>query len=339
MPTVALIMMDGCYASSLTGFMDLLQIANAHAHRQLGTAIEPFSWTFLSMDGKPVQASGGLALAAERRLEGAPAFDIVYVPGVYYAGAERFGQFLDRHKPMSEWLRRQHDKGCVLAANCTGTFLLGDAGLLDQRRATTTWWLERQFRDRYPRALLEIGQLITDDRRVLCAGAITTYQHLALRMVERYFSPALAALCAKALLVDIAQTAQAPFVPLSSDPDHADKLVARAQHHLQQDFSKKISMQSLSDALAVSPRTLIRRFDKALGVGPLVYLQNLRIEAAKRMLKTTGAAIASIVYGVGYEDVSSFSRLFHERTGMTPKAYRDRFTPSAPPVRSPRTPR
>lgn len=322
-------MMDGCYASSLTGFMDLLQIANAHARKQLGTALEPFSWTFMSMDGKPVQASGGLSLAAERRMEGAPKYDIVYVPGVYYAGAERFGQFLDQHQPMSDWLGRQHARGSVLAANCTGTFLLGEAGLLDARRATTTWWLERQFRSRYPRALLEIGQLITDDERVLCAGAITTYQHLALRMVERYFSPALAALCAKALLVDIAQTAQAPFVSLSSDPEHADKLVARAQYQLQQDFSKKISMQSLSEDLAVSPRTLIRRFDKALGVGPLIYLQNLRIEAAKRMLEATGAAIASIVYEVGYEDVSSFSRLFQERTGMTPKAYRDRFTPAA----------
>lgn len=326
MPKVALLMMDGCYASSLTGFMDLLQIANSHARKQSGTALEPFSWTFLSMDGKPVQASGGLALAAERRLVGAPQFDIVYVPGVYYAGAAPFSQFLNQHQPMSDWLRRQYAGGSVLAGNCTGTFLLGEAGLLDQRRATTTWWLERQFRSRYPRALLEIGQLITDDERVLCAGAITTHQHLALRMVERFFSPALAALCAKALLVDIAQTAQAPFVSLSDDLEHADKLVARAQYQLRQNFSRKINLQSLSGELAVSPRTLIRRFDKALGMGPLLYLQNLRVEAAKRMLETTGAAITSIVYDVGYEDVSSFTRLFQERTGMTPKAYRDRFS-------------
>jgi transcriptional regulator GlxA family with amidase domain len=60
----------------------------------------------------------------------------------------------------------------------------------------------------------------------------------------------------------------------------------------------------------------------------LVYLQNLRIEAAKRMLETTGGSIASIVFEVGYEDISSFSRLFQERTGLTPKAYRDRFAPN-----------
>ncbi|MES2263530.1 MAG: helix-turn-helix domain-containing protein [Pseudomonadota bacterium] len=327
MPKVALLMMDGCYASSLTGFMDLLHIANAHAARQLGKTVEPFSWSFVSNDGKPVQASGGLALAAECRFDSAPAFDIVYVPGVYYSGAERFGQFLHRHRALSDWLVQQHAKGAIVAANCTGTFFLGEAGLLDRRQATTTWWLERQFRRRYPLAQLEIGQSITEDERVLCAGAITTYQHLALRMVERYFSPALAALCGKALLVDIAQTAQTPFLSLSNDPEHNDKLVAKAQYQLQKDFNKKISLHALSEELAVSARTLARRFDKVLGMGPLIYLQNLRIEAAKRLLETTGTSIASIVYEIGYEDISSFSRLFQERTGLTPKAYRDRFTP------------
>lgn len=138
--------------------------------------------------------------------------------------------------------------------------------------------------------------------------------------------PALAALCAKALLVDIAQTAQAPFVSLSDDPEHADKLVAKAQYQLRQNFSRKINTKSLSGAQAVNARTLIRRFDNALGMGPLLYLQTPRFEAATRTLETTGAAITSIVYDVGYEDVSSFTRLFRGRTGMTSKAYRAGFS-------------
>lgn len=144
-------------------------------------------------------------------------------------------------------------------------------------------------------------------------------------MVERFFSPAIASLCAKTLLVDVGQTAQAPFLPLSDASDHGDSLVARAQYRLQQDLRKPLTIKALADALAVSQRTLTRRFNAALGMQSLTYLQNLRIEAAKQLMEITDLNIETLIGEVGYSDTSSFTRLFHERTKMTPTAYRDRF--------------
>ncbi|WP_432470106.1 GlxA family transcriptional regulator [Amphritea sp. HPY] len=325
MPRVALLAMDDCYASSLTGFMDLLQIANAHARKQLGDAMEPFEWQLLSINGNNVKASGGLPLAVDSAPDMKTVFDVVYIPGVFYGGAEAFDLFLKKHGVIGSWLIEQWQRGAILAANCTGTFLLAEVGLLDGHTATTTWWLEKQFRSRFPNVSLDVKQLLTEDDRLVCAGAITTHQHLALRMVERFFSPAIASLCAKALLVDIGQTAQAPYLSLSKTTDHGDKLVARAQYRLQQDLRKNISMKELADELAVSQRTLMRRFNSALGMPPLTYLQNLRIEAAKHLLETTEMNIESIIQEVGYEDTSSFSRLFQERAGLTPTVYRERF--------------
>ena len=124
MPKVALLAMDGCYASSLTGFMDLLLIANAHAKKQLGDSVDFFQWTILSIDGKSITASGGLPIAVESDLSHRQSFDLIYIPGVYYGGGEAFSAFLRAHAVIGDWLRHQWDNGSILTANCTGIFLV-----------------------------------------------------------------------------------------------------------------------------------------------------------------------------------------------------------------------
>lgn len=325
MPSVALITLEGCYASSLTGLMDILQVANAHARKQFGDHISLFEWQFVSHSGGAVKTSGGLSLATDPIGSHNRAYDLVYIPGIFYSGQDAFERFLKSQAQLCSWIAKQWRQGAIVAANCTGTFLLAEVGLLDKRNATTTWWLEKRFRQRYPKVSLDVRHLLTEDERLICAGGIPTYQHLALRIVEHFFSPAIASLCAKTLLVDVGQTAQAPFLPLSDSSDHGDSLVAKAQYRLQQDLRRPLTIKALADELAVSQRTLTRRFNVALGMQPLTYLQNLRIEAAKQLLEITDMNIETIIHDVGYSDASSFSRLFVERTEMTPTAYRDRF--------------
>ncbi|MDF9618448.1 helix-turn-helix domain-containing protein [Pseudomonas entomophila] len=324
MPRVALITLEDCYASSLTGLVDIFQVANAHVRKQFGEHVAPFEWRFVSLAGGAVNVSGGLSLATEPLVSLGLAYDLVYIPGIFYNGHEAFERVLASPK-LGHWIVEQWQQGALVAANCTGTFLLAEAGLLDKRHATTTWWLEKRFRQRYPKVRLDVRHLLTEDERLLCAGGIPTYQHLALRMIEHFFSPAIASLCAKTLLVDVGQTAQAPFLPLSDARDHGDSLVARAQYKLQQNLRKPLTIKALAAELAVSQRTLNRRFKLALGMQPLTYLQNLRIEAAKQLLELTDLHIETILVDVGYSDASSFSRLFQARTGLTPTAYRERF--------------
>lgn len=325
MPRVALLTIDGCYASSLTGLMDIFQVANAHALKQLDRHLAPFEWQFVSCQGGAVQASGGLSLHTQALCVDTRPFDLVYIPGIFYGGQEAFERLLADQATLGEWIVRQWQQGAIVAANCTGTFLLAEVGLLDRRSATTSWWLEKRFRQRYPRVRLDTRQLLTEEERLICAGGIPTYQHLALRMVEHFLSPAIAALTAKTLLVDVSQTAQAPFMPLYDTSDHGDSLVAKAQYRLQQNLRKPLTIKALAAELAVSQRTLARRFSEALGMQPLTYLQNLRIEAAKQRLEITDLNIEAIIHEVGYTDASSFSRLFAERTGMSPSVYRERF--------------
>lgn len=121
------------------------------------------------------------------------------------------------------------------------------------------------------------------------------------------------------------RTAQTPYASLLHQAKHDDHLVLRAQTLLVADLRRAPDLERIADRLHVSSRTLIRRFKRALGETPLSFLQNARIERAKRLLETTNVALDQIVYRVGYEDVSSFRRLFVGAIGISPREYRRRF--------------
>lgn len=324
MPHAALLAIDDCYASSLAGFADILQIANAHLRKRQGSSLQKFEWSFITQSDRPVRASNGLTLQGER-IPGRRNFDIVFIPSLHYAGHRPFDALLRSQDASRAWLVEQWQRGAWLAANCTGTFLLGETGLLDGRIATTTWWLEQQFRARFPRARLQLRSVLTEADRLLCAGASASYLIQAIRVVEMFAGPVIASQCAKSMLIDVSQTTQAPYLPLLADRSHHDSVVHRAQHLLQKRMSEEIELRSLAGELAISERTLIRRFQAALEQTPLTYLQHLRIDTARALLEAGDLSVDEIVARVGYRDTSSFSRLFRNRVGMSPGAYRRRF--------------
>lgn len=325
----AILAYDDCYASSLGGFADVMQIANAHLRRQLGASPPQFEWHFLSMTGRPVTTSNGLQVTTQP-IRGREKYDLVFVPSAHYGGSKAFDQLLARQNSACDWLSGQWQQGACLAANCTGTFVLAATGLLDGRPATTTWWLADQFRQRFPKVDLQLEPVITEADRLVCAGASASYLLQTIHIIERFCGSAIASQCAKTMLIDVSQTKQTPYLPLLTDKAHADSLVHRAQHWLQRNMAKEVRMSEMASDLGVSERTIIRRFQAALDQPPLRYLQSLRIEAARSLLEAGDLHVEQIAVQVGYNDTSSFCRLFKEKVGLSPGAYRNRFrgTPS-----------
>ncbi len=328
MPRAAILAYDDCYASSLGGFADILQIANSHLRRQRGDGHAQFEWRFVSPTGKPVMASNGLQLNTEP-IRPQEQFDLVFIPSAHYASGKAFDQLLARQAAACDWLVSQWNAGAYLAANCTGTFVLANTGLLDGRPATTTWWLADQFRRRFPRVDLQLEPVVTEADRLICAGASASYLLQTIHVIERFAGAIIAAQCAKTMLIDVSQTRQSPYLPLLTDKTHADSLVHRAQHWLQKNMAKDVKMSAMAHDLGVSERTIIRRFQAALNQPPLRYLQSLRIEAARGLLEAGDLSLERITAQVGYSDTSSFCRLFKEKVGLSPGAYRDRFRPAA----------
>lgn len=327
MPQITLLTFDNCLASGVTGLLDVFNIANQLWQLTQHVETPMFTWRLVSASGESVRSSVGLPLAVDGRLAAGERADVVLIPAIHYQTDD---QLLQQTRAVCQtcgsWLWGQHQQDVLLAACCTSTFILAEMDLLDQKQATTSWWLGHLFQSRYPDVQLCLDALITEDSGLLCAGAIAAHLDMGLRLVARFAGQYLALLCAKTMLVDANRTSQAPYRVLQTQLNHRDDLVFQVQARLQENLQEPCNLQDIAAEFQVSQRTLVRRFRQATGETPIVYLQKLRIETAKRLLETTQYGFADIVAQVGYMDVSSFRRLFIRHTQISPREYRRRFS-------------
>lgn len=324
--TLAMLAYDDCNATSVTGPIDILSLVNTLWHRENdGAHGSLFDWRILSPDGKPVRTYTGIRLEVDGTWREAKGCGLVVVPAVHYQRASDLIKRLEQLRPWLAWLPTLNDGDTHIAAKCTGTFLLAESGLLDGRKSTSSWWLKNLFEHRYPKVELTIDDLVVSQGNIHTAGAYNAYVDLMLRLVERFAGRDLSLLAAKIMLADANRTSQAAYSTLQDHMGHADSLVSQAQSWMQARLREELDLERVADAVGVSPRTLIRRFKQAVGETPTRYLQQLRIDAAKRLLESTGLNLDAITERIGYLDTSTFRKLFKKHTGLSPGAYREKF--------------
>src|SRR5262245_6858661 len=177
----------------------------------------------------------------------------------------------------------------------------------------------------YPRVRLVPEMLVTKDSRIFCAASFSACLNLGLEIVSEFLGPRAMLTLARVLLIDINRTAQLPYANLQQHVQHGDDLVMRAQALLLSRLRRRSDLESMAKRFQGKSRTLHRRINAETSESPLVFLQNARIERAKRLLETTNISFDQIAYRVGYDDVSSFRRLFTRSSGISPGSYRQKF--------------
>ncbi len=320
---------DGILASGVAGPMDVFTAANRIWAERNGArdGAGLFEYRVESLHGGTIRTASGQMVAVDGPIDAKAAIDAVIVTGPFVSDMAAFLDRLDVLRPLFAALRRQHARGALIASYCSGSFVLAEAGLLDGLVATTHWAKAQAFKKRYPQVDLRIAEVMTEQNRIICSGAVTTYLNLALRLVEKLGGTQLAVATARMMLIDMNRVSQASYMTtVSSDqPDHSDALVTRAQGWMEKHLEQRFCLAELAGHLAVSERTLNRRFKLAVGESPLRYLQSLRIAVAKQLLETEGLGVDVVSEQVGYGDLSSFRQLFKRETGLSPAEYRSRF--------------
>lgn len=201
--------------------------------------------------------------------------------------------------------------------------MLAESGLLDGRRATTSWWFQRDFVRRYPLVCLDAEKALVDDGTVITAGAMTAHAELTLQVLRRLHGAGLARNVGSIMLVGDGKSSQLPF--MMAERSFPDPVVQQAADWIAANLTRPFSGASVAAACHVSYRTLHRRFTAAAGIAPQAYLQTLRVERAKTLLENNRMSLEGIVAEIGYADGPSFRRLFLRMTGLSPAQYRRRF--------------
>ncbi len=314
---------EGCLLSGISGLMDAFSIANLwHASMSPPDSGPLFQTRVVTSDGKPVRAYGGLEFKPDGPLAAVQSSDFIIVPPFL----PHVVPMPEKDDPLYAWICDQYECGTPVGTMCSGTFLLAETGLLDGRIATVNWHFARMFRERYPRVRLKPELIMSVDSGLICTGATTAMFHLALYMINLFGSRELAAICSKVLLVDPSRHSQTPYMISDFKKNHGDTAVLKAQRQMEDRFAENLQIDSLAGETGLSPRHFKRRFKQATGESPLGYLQRIRIEQAKQRLETTRDTMNEITWQIGYEDSSSFRRLFKRFTGLAPREYRDKFS-------------
>ncbi len=314
---IALWVEAGATASSVATTLDLFRLA------QRFQPSGDFTPALFSSRGGPVQLTEAVTVATEARPRPFPPLEALLLPGFFAESPEDIAEALATTWRDAVAVLRTLPAGTLVGASCYGTFALAEAGLLDDRPATTTWWLAQAFRSRYPRVRLDADQALVDGGRVVTAGAMTAHADLALHLLRRLGGTALARQVGAVMLLDGARTSQLPFTSLARR--YPDPLVQRAVDWLAAHLAEPITLEALARAVNASPRTLFRRFRGRAGLAPMACLQALRTDRAKELLEATADDFETITARVGYADPATFRRLFKRATSLTPGQYRRRF--------------
>jgi transcriptional regulator GlxA family with amidase domain len=269
----------------------------------------------------PIRSSSGITINPDRTIfDPCPHFDTVLVPG----GLGVFDILED--STISDWLLHQSRSCRRLGAICNGGFAIGAAGLLDKKTVSTHWMDVSRMAAMFPTAKIEPDRIYVKDGPIYTTAGVTAGIDLSLRLIEEDLGRKMALDVAKYLIVYLRRAGgQSQFSPLLEMQAEVGSDVAAMQEHILRNLHVDHSVESIARHFHMSARNLSRVFSKGSGVTLMSFLQDARIDSARRCLEGTDLSIKEIAARCGFESGEGLRRLFTRRLKIGPVEYRQRF--------------
>ena len=248
--------------------------------------------------------------------------NLILVPSF---STDNISESIKKNHAFIPWLNKQYQSGAEIASFCTGAFLLGASGLLNGKLATTHVDACQSFASAFPEVILKGDKTVTQDGRMFTSGGSTSSFHLLLHLVQLYCSRDIAIRIAKVFAIDMDRDNQSYFSTFQPSRNHHDDIVAMVQEKIESNYQEADTIEELIKDVPSSRRNVLRRFKQITGIPPIEYLQQTRIEAAKKLLEQTNQQMGEVIFSSGYNDPKAFRRIFRKIVGMTPSAYREKF--------------
>ena len=291
---------------------DLIDRIRGQGHRKLQMQL-------VSADGGNVALNAGLELVCNTPVMAVTHTDLVIVPALW--GNPR--GVVKQYPELLAWLQLQHQQNAALCAVGTGSFFLAEAGLLKHKVATTHWYYFDAFAAIYPDVQLQRERFITRAGNIYCAGSVNSVRDVMLHFIEEHSGADVANQVSRHFTHEVKRSYTSTFLKNAPQNYHDDEVIVEVQDWLHSQYHTPIKLEEIARKFDISVRSLNRRFRQATGKTPMQYLQQIRLDNAKELLRASNLPIAEIAFNCGYADCSYFSAQFRKAISLSPKAYRD----------------
>ena len=307
---------DGAAALNLVGPADAF--STAALDDGYGNRISCYEICTIGLSSEPFQAESGMIFNTQETLGTAPELDTIVIPG---------GKGLRRseiNQRISDWILTRANRTRRIACICTGIYGLAPTGLLDGRQVATHCRFARDVAQRFPKLRVHNRPLIKDGPFYTSAG-LTAGIDLSLALIEEDYGRHVALATAQELMTPVANwNGEKEFLkPLVFDSQPIDRfgdLVAWIMRNLHED----LSVNALARRVCMSPSHFNRAFKSVFGSTPADFVENLRVNEARRRLSTPRKTLYTVAASVGFSSASEFRRAFERRFGAKPTSYLNR---------------
>ena len=313
---ITLVSFDGGNASTITGPLEVFTFA---ADQRSASGSNTLALQVVTKDGRSVTCDGCVTIFPVASIASVESTDLIFLAGMPCD----IDQIIGDNSEIMDWVVRQRKKGVAIATVCPSQALLAKFNLLEHKTVAMHWSLIDEVRKRWPNVNWTADRMVMEDQGIYsCCGASAAID-LALYIVDRFCGHNAMVECARWFLTDLPRVGHQVPPPLFGHAKIEDPDMKRVESWLLGHFNEHLHFESLATRFGMSWRTFYRHFLGAFGDPPKVYLQKLRLSAARRLLEVDRAPIDQIAKKVGYEDPAFFRALFKRQIGMTPSRYRE----------------
>jgi len=277
-------------------------------------------WEWMTCDNRPVVSSCGMPVAPTAPLKLDDSWDYVVLAG----------GLLEETRNPPEWLlealRSLHARRVPIITLCSGSFVVGKAGLLDGKRCAIHFTTRDEFKERFPRVTPIIDQTYISDGGIISTpGGISV--ELAVDIIRRHCGEARAQKVLKYLMTEAEQGKKPMPARYRLDEKQTgwdDRLVQRTTAYMQQHLDSPEPLQQLSKQMKVTLRQLNQAFLRSTGDTAAAHWRKLRLEKARRLMTDSDYSIHAIAKACGFADASHLITWFRKHYGETPSGFRRR---------------
>jgi transcriptional regulator GlxA family with amidase domain len=294
--------------------------ASALAHDASGNQGSAYEVVILGLTNSHFVAESGIVFQPRTTLRAAPRLDTIIIPGG--AGLRR----ADTNRAVARWIEDRAGKTRRVVSICTGIYALAASGLLDGRRVTTHWRFAADVTRRFPNLRVEPNALFIRDGNFYTSAGVTAGIDLTLALIEEDLGRKAALRVARDLVVYLKRPGgQDQYSePLRFQTMATDRLAELASW-IATNPQCDLSIPILANRACLSQRHFVRRFKAAFGQSPGAFVQDRRLDEARRRLSAENLSIDAIAASVGFQSADAFRRAFRHRFRITPGRYRRNF--------------